>query len=120
MQNNVSAWFTDDKRDREYHLGQFKKTYRSTEVFVGWVKDYIVKSDIVCDMACGVGTNTLYMAKMFPKVNFIGVDVNDMLVKQGNYFICNDFKIDNVKLEQEDWYNIGEEKKNKYNDIISF
>ena len=40
-------------RSEEYHYGQYKKPYRSTEVFVDWIGNRLENSQSVCDLACG-------------------------------------------------------------------
>lgn len=40
-------------RSDEYNFGQYKKPYRSTEVFVDWIENKIKNSQSVCDLACG-------------------------------------------------------------------
>ena len=52
-QDNIASWEVNDERMQEYHKGQYEKIYRSTEVFVEWIEDYIRNSKRVLDIACG-------------------------------------------------------------------
>ena len=119
-QNNSSSWFTDDERDKEYHMGQFKRIYRSTEVFTEKIKPYIQSSSSVCDMACGCGANTAYLAQMFPEISFTGIDFNPNDVKIGSDIIKNDLNLKNVTLKSGDWYHPSQEDINVYDGIVSF
>ena len=120
-QDNIASWEVNDERMQVYHKGQYEKIYRSTEVFVEWIKDYIRNSKRVLDMACGGGANTAYIARLFPEVIFEGLDYNPMNIQIGKEIIANFEKpLENISLKTGDWYNPDKENIGKYDGIISF
>lgn len=109
------------KEVENYHKLQMEKPYRSTEMFIEWLNNkgyFNEKVHSVCDMACGMGGNTMYLAKMFPNIKFTGIDLEQELIDIGGGVARED--LCNCKLYQGDWYNIDEKWKNKFQGIISF
>lgn len=107
----------------EYHKRQMEKPYRSTEVFIEWLVSggYLqegIKS--VCDMACGMGANVMYMANKFPNTDFVGIDLEQKNIDTGNEILGQRDELKNCTLCQGDWYHLDEKWKNKFEGIISF
>ena len=65
----------------KYHKIQFKKIYRSTELFLKFLeKNFIFNKKIIIDIGCGAGANTIFMAKKYKKAKIIGLDNNKKLI----------------------------------------
>lgn len=103
-------------RSEEYHYGQYRKTYRSTEVFIDWIGNKIEKSQSVCDLACGGGANLHYMAKKYPNVKFEGIDIEPNNINIAKTMITES----NVEVFCGDILNLPDALINKYSGITCF
>lgn len=56
------------------------------------------QTDLVLDLGCGVGAQSIYFAKAFPEVQFLGLDYNQDHIKFAQNLILKD-KIPNLKFE---------------------
>lgn len=108
----------------DYFDRQFVTPYRSTVKFCEWLEDIGTlekKSAMnILDIGTGKGSNIYYMNQQFPFCNFLGLDINDELVMQGNAFM-KEQNIANCKLEYADLYSADLQKyKDVYNGIVSY
>ncbi len=108
----------------DYFNRQFKTPYRSTVKFCEWLeKIKIIDSESnqkILDIGTGKGSNLYYMKKLYPNCEYLGLDINNDFVEEGNLFFKNE-KIDSCKLEFGDIYKLDREKlANKYDGIISY
>lgn len=70
----------------------------------------------VLDLACGAGANLFYFAKKYPEVEWVGMDIDEELLKIfPRYGQC----IDNVKLTQGDWFSLPDKYVGFFEGIIS-
>lgn len=107
--------------DLEYHLRQYEKVYRSTEVMVEWLEHLerylkIDETQVICDMACGCGANLKYLATRYPKSNFWGIELENKLVLEGNKRLT----LPNAQIIQGDWFGLDKSLEGKFDGIISF
>lgn len=108
-----------------YHVKQYQYIYRSTEVFVDWLenKGFLrgggVKS-CVLDMACGAGSNTMYMANRHDNIKFVGLDIDKECIDYGNIVKGQYSKYNNYELYVGDWFNLETKWRKKFDGIISF
>lgn len=106
----------------DYHIRQYKKTYRSTEKFHEWLLEFGVLDKGICrrvlDVGCGMGANTFFFATNHRDIKFHGVDIDHTLVREG-MGIIEELKVSNCILSKADLYNFDNAMKNSYNGIIS-
>lgn len=106
----------------EYHLRQYDNVYRSTQTMIDWLEHagggYLKTSEVqnICDMACGCGANLAYLASKFPQSNFLGIELEEMLVIEGRKRLC----APNADIIQGDWFRLDKKLENKFDGIISF
>ena len=104
----------------EYHLRQYEQVYRSTEVMVDWRDGggYLRtgKSQNICDMACGCGANIAYLASKYPQNNYVGIEIEERLVTEGNRRLT----FPNTRIIQGDWFHLDKSLKEKFDAVISF
>ena len=94
----------------KYHKIQFKRIYRSTELFLKFLeKNFIFNNKIIIDIGCGAGANTIFMAKKYKKAIIIGLDNNKKLIafakkklknsnlKNCSFSVCDIKKLKNKK-----------------------
>ena len=70
-------------------------------------------------MACGTGSNTVYLAQKYPNVNFVGIDFNSKNLDIGLNKI-EELKIDNCELRHGNWYQPENADIGAFDGIISF
>ena len=61
-----------------------------------WHKEFQNNHPIVLELGCGKGEYTINLAKKFPKINYIGIDIKGSRIWKGAKF-ANDHKIKNVR-----------------------
>jgi SAM-dependent methyltransferase len=121
MKQRTTEW--TEKVDLHYHERQFQQPYRSTVAFCDWLEyiGYISqdKQLTILDLCCGQGANVYYMGKRFPHHNFIGVDLNPNLVRDGNLYFQT-AGISNCHLELGDIYKLNDKYVSRFDGILSF
>ena len=79
--------------NEDYHNRQFITPYRSTVKFCDWLEQIGALSKQVTykimDIGTGKGANLYYMNKRFPNCQYLGIDINNDLIKEGNAFFKN-------------------------------
>ena len=120
MEQRIDEW-TKTYND-EYFNRQFKTPYRSTVKFCDWLEELdVINTDSqsnILDIATGKGATLYYMQQRFPHCSFLGIDINNDFVQQGNCYFTNE-QIQNCKLEYGDLYNLNLETfANKYEGIV--
>lgn len=116
MIDNIRDWDIKDNRKHEYDLGQYKKIYRSTEMFVDWIDGKILGSKRILDMCCGGGANLRYLAERFPNIEFRGVDIVKSNIELAEKMLNS---YDNVSVNVDDLYNLNlQDYKDKYSGVI--
>ena len=67
----------------KYHKIQFKRIYRSTELFLKFLeKNFIFNNKIIIDIGCGAGANTIFMAKKYKKAKIIGLIIIKLILQK--------------------------------------
>jgi len=88
-----------------YSLRQYKKIYGNTVEFIKFIEKYIdLNKKNIIDLACGGGSNKIYLAKKYPQSSFLGIDYDRRLIEIGNKFKKD---LSNVKFKIDDWRNIN-------------
>ena len=65
----------------KYHKIQHKKIYRSTQLFLNFLKkNENLNNKSIVDVGCGSGSNTIYLAKKYPSCKIVGVDKDSELI----------------------------------------
>lgn len=75
--------------DPQYHDQQFYCPYQSTISFCDWLVEIGAigtERSRICDLGCGKGANLFYMARRFPHCAFVGMDIDEQLVRDGRDF----------------------------------
>ncbi len=123
MQQRTAEWLDKDKVNRDYHDRQFREPYRSTIAFCNWLETAgLVAREgglRILDMCSGAGANIYYMSKRYPRMSFIGVDINADLVEQGNVFFQST-GIQDCRLEVGDIYNLDPRYVSEFDGVVSF
>lgn len=88
----------------DYHNRQIEKPYRSTEVFVEWLKKKDAFKGDVLDIGAGGGANLKYMSQKFPDACFTGIEIDGELADVFN----NNYKSDNARMIKGDAYKLKE------------
>ncbi len=98
-------------RKLSYHLGQFDKPYRSTELFYEWLanKDCFNKSKKIIDVGAGAGSNLAYFAKRNPQIQCVGVDNDQELIMIGKKII-EKLALNNIILQCQDLFKLKKQK----------
>lgn len=120
MQQRKDEWLGEI--DEAYHDRQFVQPYRSTIAFCDWLEQngYISPdgSHAILDVGCGKGANTFYMARRYPKSQFVGMDINSDLIDQGNRLIERD-RASNCRLISGDLFNFDVTQFSGFDGIVS-
>lgn len=119
MKAREKDWLDAQIFDDEYHLRQFKKPYRSTVKFCDFLEKHGVFANCrsVIDIGTGAGANVYYMAKRFPDIYFVGLDINEKLVALGREKIAG---LKNAKLICGNLYHLSPKLKNKFDCVVSY
>ena len=122
MKQRLDEW-TKNYND-DYFNRQFKTPYRSTIKFCDWLEHLGVLSKQskcnIMDIGTGKGANLYYMNQRFSNCQFLGLDINNDFIREGNALFEKE-NIGNCKLEYGDLYNLDLEKHvNKFEGIISY
>lgn len=95
--------------DPQYHDRQFVEPYQSTISFCDWLNSLgaVGKgNEKICDLGCGKGANLYYMSKRFPNSHFVGLDIDEQLIQDGNDFLVRS-PVSNCQLRVGDLYKAG-------------
>ena len=95
--------------DPDYHDRQFASPYQSTISFCDWLVELGALGDEVsriCDMGCGKGASLHYMAMRFPNCDFVGIDVDEQLINEGQEIISQ-LSVPNCRLLVGDMHSAG-------------
>jgi len=105
----------------EYDEKQYKKIYRSTELFIKFIEKYEkLNNKTILDLGCGAGANTIYLAKKYKNSNFIGIDKNLNSIKYARNMVKK-YKIKNCKFISKNIYNLKKKPRiGKIDIAISF
>jgi ubiquinone/menaquinone biosynthesis C-methylase UbiE len=108
----------------DYFNRQFKTPYRSTIKFCDWLEQIGVltmqSNCNIMDIGTGKGSNIYYMSERFPNCQYLGLDINNNFIKEGNTFFEKE-NINSCKLEYGDLYNLDIKKHaNRFEGIISY
>lgn len=105
--------------EKNYHVKQHEKIYRSTEAIVEWTNALFeaASGSRICDFGSGGGANLAYLAQKYPQVNFEGIEISRELVDFGNKKLID---LENARIVKGDWYHLGSDLVNRYKGIISF
>mgnify|MGYP006273904169 FL=1 len=108
--------------DMDYHERQFEDVYRSTVQMCDWLE---AKGKLtpdsqyrILDIGAGMGSNIDYMAQRFPKCEYVGMDINEHLVRRGQEILAERGRT-NCVLEVGDIYDI-DEYRGQFDVVLSF
>lgn len=108
--------------DPHYHDRQFASPYQSTISFCDWLVELGAigeESSRICDLGCGKGANLYYMSRRFPHYNFVGMDIDEPLIRDGRNFLSRESVL-NCQLSVGDLHSAGSYfSKGEFDGIIS-
>jgi SAM-dependent methyltransferase len=85
MESGKEAWLRLTEKDLNYHSRQYEEPYRSTVFAIRHLKEHAGfsadSSYRVLDVGCGGGANLHWLAREFPKCDFVGIDVSADLIR---------------------------------------
>lgn len=118
----TDEWLSNYNKD--YFDRQFETPYRSTIAFCDWLEqtDTLKQNSTISilDVGTGKGANLYYMAKRFPNLKILGVDINNEFVNEGNK-ILKSKKVDTTcKLAVADIYNFDKSLINRFDGVVSY
>ena len=110
--------------NKEYFDKQFANPYRSTVLFCDWLEKHGILTSVskqkIIDIGTGKGANIYYLNQRFPKCTYLGLDINPLLIKEGNKFFEKQ-NINNCILKIGDLYNLDQDVLNEgYDGLLSF
>jgi len=92
-----------------YHLKQYNKTFRSTEIFFKWLEQKKLLNinakktyPNIIEYGCGMGGNLAYLNKQYPFNNLYGIDFSKTLIDTGNKIIKKNQL--NISLSKHNFY----------------
>ena len=90
-------------------IHQIDNVYMSTVAMCKIIKKLLKKSraETVFDLGCGIGAQTLYFAKEFPNLKFVGLDYNSQSIEIANQLAAR-LVITNAIFETQDVFNLSE------------
>ena len=75
----------------DYFNRQFNNPYRSTIKFCDWIEQLGVLTKQsncgIMDIGTGKGANLYYMKQRFPNCKYLGLDINNDFIQEGNLFL---------------------------------
>jgi SAM-dependent methyltransferase len=108
--------------DSDYHDRQFATPYQSTISFCDWLVGLRAmgeQSSRICDLGCGKGANLYYMADRFPSCHFVGLDIDEQLIRDGSDFLQR-AAIMNCRMRSGDLHRAGKYfSKGEFDGVIS-
>jgi SAM-dependent methyltransferase len=113
---NETTW--SDTESLNYHNAQLGRPKFSTIDFGSYFEENLSKSKNVLDMACGAGGPTIYLADLFPRVNFSGLDRDPELLQVARSH-TDSSKSNNPSFIEGDWLNLEENLLGKFDGVIS-
>lgn len=107
LKNNVSV-----KETLAIHFGYYSNGIKTLKAAILNMNEYIgnildlknQKNGKILDAGCGIGGTSLYLAKKYPKIEFIGISIGRKQIDFANNF-AKDNKISNVKFIYRDYLN---------------
>ena len=118
----TTEWIEKTEEDVTTFQQQFKTPYRSTVFFCDWLeKQGCLTSSTRCrivDIGAGMGETLSYMARRFPRVDFLGIELNQRHVERGNRML-RQVGLTNATLVTGDLFNLGQEHRNRYEGVVS-
>ena len=112
----LNEWANEINLD--YHLRQYKETYRSTIHFCDFLEQFnIMNKGTVGDIGAGLGSNIRYMSERYPDIEFLGIELDPQLVKLGNGYL-KEYGAKNCKLMQGDLYNLNPNLTGMFDGVI--
>ncbi len=108
--------------DPQYHDRQFVSPYQSTIGFCDWLVELGAIGEErrrILDLGCGKGASLCYMAKRFPFCDFVGMDIDEQLIRDGHDFLSRT-SVHNCQLSVGDLHSAGSHFRSKeFDGIIS-
>ena len=122
MKQRLDEWIKNYNDD--YFNRQFKTPYQSTIKFCDWLEKLGVLTKQsncnIMDIGTGKGANLYYMNERFPNCQYLGLDINNDFIQEGNAFFEKE-NICSCRLEYGDLYNLDKIKySNKFEGIVSY
>lgn len=110
-------WNVLDGTAMKYHRSQWDSPKRSTLALEEHVRERVLESDAVVDLACGAGGPTAWLAKHHPTVKFTGLDYSAELIGIARSLAIAE-NVTNLSFETGDWFNL--DSTSQYDGVISF
>ncbi len=108
--------------DSDYHDRQFAAPYQSTISFCDWLVGLGAideQSSRICDLGCGKGANLYYMATRFPRCQFVGLDIDEQLIRDGRDFLQR-ASVANCRMSAGDLHRAGSYfSKGEFDGVVS-
>jgi SAM-dependent methyltransferase len=102
----ATTW--SDPISMSYHVKQWDDEKRSTHFFGEFCKEEFSKSISVLDLGCGTGAATYQLARKNPHINFIGVDSDEVLIKEARQRTEVD-SVKNLSFMKADWFDLPQD-----------
>jgi len=108
----------------DFYNRQFITPYQTTIKYCDWLEHLDVLSgkseSNIIDLGTGKGANLYYMQQRFPNCRYLGIDINNDFVKEGNDFF-EKIKTNRCTIEYGDIYNLDFKKyADRFEGVISF
>lgn len=120
-QQRTEEWL--EGSDWALHERQFDEPYRITVQFSDFLNRngclLLEKEARILDVGAGMGANIYFLARRYPNVEFIGLDINPECVDRGNERLRG-LGAANCRLETADLYNLDLERYSGFDGIVSF
>ncbi len=117
MNSSQRDWLQESKeKPADYFSRQFKQPYRSTVALHQWLKKKGVLKGRIADLACGMGAPLGYFAIREPQCDFVGLDFNSLLVREGNRRLS---ALPNVQLKRGNLYRLFPQYKSQFDGLLS-
>jgi SAM-dependent methyltransferase len=131
IKQRLDEWLHPDPNEvKEYFLKQWTHPYRSTEMFCEWLDNFGILDTVgcaknICDIGCGAGANTYYLANYYPNLCLTGIDISPYLIKlakkeQSEWEKVNKHTFNKIRYRVGDIYNLSPKLKNNFYGIIMF
>lgn len=97
-----------DGRSMFYHLTQYDNQKDSTLQFSKFISDYVKDDEKVFDVGTGAGAALLYLASVYKKTSFLGIDSEDKLIDEANRICSTTANLDRLRFQKGDAFDLGE------------
>lgn len=97
-----------DPRSMVYHLDQYKTQKDSTRQFANFICSYVKDHQKIIDLGTGAGAALSYLASIYKKSTFLGVDADSSLIEEANNFLSVNADGGRIRFQTGDFYDLRE------------